>query len=329
MKKTFFSGIQPTAQAPHIGNYIGIFKQWVEMQNEYNPYYCIVDLHALTVLQDPVKLKEAIYASYAMLLAVGIDPKLTTLFVQSGNPHHAELAWILNCLTTQGELSRMTQYKEKSAKQKDFVSVGLYDYPVLMAADILLYDSEVVPVGEDQVQHIELTRTIAKRFNNKYGFTFVLPKPKLVKEGARIMSLQDPDSKMSKSDENTKATLFLLDQPDVISNKVKSAVTDSESTIEFNPNRKGLFNLLSIYKALSGKSMEVIEDEFSGKGYREFKEALTELVINEFTPIQKKYSQYINDKAELEALMKAGAQRAIDTTTAKIREVKEKIGLLV
>lgn len=329
MKQTVFSGIQPTAQAPHIGNYLGALRQWVKMQTDYTSYYFIPDLHAISVPQNSKALREAIYASFSMLLAIGIDPQLSTVFVQSHNPYHTELAWILNCFTHKGELNRMTQYKEKSQKYKDEATVGLYDYPVLMAADILLYNTNVVPVGEDQVQHIELTRDIATRFNNRHGETFVLPRAEMVKETARIMSLQNPEKKMSKSDENPNGCVFLLDTPDVIRKKFKNAVTDSERLIVFNPERVGLYNLLTIYKILNGKSEREIEDHFSDKGYGELKAELAELVIGLVMPIQTKYKELVSDKAELGKLMKKGAEHAIEVAGKKVREVKEKIGFIV
>ncbi len=329
MKQTIFSGIQPTAQAPHLGNYLGALRQWAELQTDYRSLFCVVDLHALTVPQEGKVLNDSIYATYAILLAIGIDPKLSILFVQSHNPHHAELSWILNGYTHMGELSRMTQFKEKSLSQKEIISAGLFDYPVLMAADILLYDTEVVPVGEDQIQHVELTRDIAERFNNKYGETFRLPKVKLIKETARIMSLQDPAKKMSKSDENQSATLFLLDDRDEIVRKIKGAVTDSEKNILFQPERMGLYNLLNMYKVLSGKSEPEIEEHFQGKGYKELKEELAEMVTNFLKPVQDEYARYIKDKAELEALMKEGAEKAMEVSAQKIREVKQRIGLIL
>lgn len=321
--------MQPTAQAPHVGNYLGAFIPNMEMQKEYQAYYFIADLHAITVPQDPKALKEAIYATYAMLLAVGMDPKTSTIFVQSQNPYHSELGWILNCFTPMGALGRMIQFKEKSEKQKEYVSVGLFDYPVLQAADVLLYGAHVVPVGEDQTQHVELMADIAERFNHKYGETFVPPKVKVVKDSARIMSLQDPTKKMSKSDENLNATLFLLDTKEQIAKKIGSAITDSQRSIVFDKGRKGLYNLLSIYKAASGMEQNEIEKEFDNKGYREFKEALSEKVWGLVKPIQSRYHELVNDKPALEKLMKEGAEKAIAIAEKKVREVKEKIGFIL
>jgi len=329
MKQSLFSGIQPTATIPHLGNYLGALKQWVDLQQEFHPYYCIVDLHALTVPQNPQVLKDAVYATYAIALAVGVDPKLSTLFVQSQNPFHSELTWILNCFTSVGELSRMIQFKEKSARQTEIVSAGLFDYPVLMAADILLYDSVLVPVGEDQTQHVEITRDIANRFNNKYGETFVLPQVRIVKEGARLMSLLNPAKKMSKSDENPNACLFLLDEPEVIHKKIRSAVTDSETAIVADPKRAGLYNLMSIYKALSGEEFEAIEARYNGRGYKEFKTELAEIIVKYLEPIQAKYKTFIADKGELERLMQEGATQAKEVAAKKVAQVKTKLGLIL
>lgn len=328
MKSIIFSGIQPTAQAPHLGNYLGALRQWVNFQSSYQSYFCVVDLHALTVPQKKEEFTEAIYASYALLLAIGIDTKLSNLFVQSHVPEHTELAWLLNCFTSIGQLSRMTQYKEKSEQQKQFVSAGLYDYPVLMAADILLYDTDKVPVGEDQVQHIELARDVATRFNHLYGDTFKLPQPMLIKETARIMSLQQPDKKMSKSDPNVNAAIFLLDSPDLVQKKISTAVTDSQTEIKFDPTRKGLYNLLSIYKALKPAQELEIEAHFQGKGYQELKTELVEL-INEFVkPIQTKYQQLIADKPQLKKLMKEQAEIVREKAAVKVKQVKQAIGLI-
>ena len=329
MKPSFFSGIQPTGQHPHLGNYLGAFKQWVEMQNDYHPFYGVVDLHAITVPQDPKRLEEGTYTTYAIILASGVDPKLSTLFVQSQNPFHSELTWILNCFTHTGELGRMIQFKEKSAKQKEIVSAGLYDYPVLMAADILLYDSVIVPVGEDQTQHVEITRDIAARFNNRFGETFVIPKVKIVREVARVMSLVDPEKKMSKSDDNPNACLFLLDEPDVVRRKIKGAVTDSQTTIVYDPLRRGLYNLLSIYKSLSGEDMTAIEKRYTGKGYREFKEDLSEIVVNFLAPLQLRYKTLISDKGELKRLMKKSAEKASEVAGKKVQQVKQKLGFVI
>lgn len=329
MKKVIFSGIQPSAQAPHIGNYLGALRQWVDLQTNYQAYYCVVDLHAITVPQEKKKLNESIYATYAMLLSVGLDPNLSNIFVQSHVRQHTELTWILNCFTHVGELNRMTQFKEKSYKQTKIVSAGLYDYPVLMAVDVLLYHTNVIPVGEDQVQHIELARDIAERFNNACGEVFTLPVPKLVKETARIMSLLDPKSKMSKSDANQNATIFLTDTNDAIRKKIASAVTDSKRTITFDKTRLGLYNLLSMYKAITNKTEKNIENHFDGKGYKEFKNELSEVLIALLEPIQKKYNEYIADKTGLEIYMRQNAHKATQVAEQTVCRVKEKLGFIV
>ena len=329
MKKVIFSGIQPTASAFHIGNYLGALKQWLELQKQNDCFFSVVDLHALTINPSHDELYNATCASYALLLAIGIDPKLSTIFVQSQVSEHSELTWLLNCFTSVGQLSRMTQYKEKSQKHKKFVSAGLYDYPVLMAADILLYSTDAVPVGEDQIQHIELTRDIAQRFNNLYGETFVLPKPYLIKDTARIMSLQQPNAKMSKSDLNLNATIFVEDSPDLIVKKIKSAVTDSVNQIKFDKSRAGLFNLLSIYRALTKQSEEGIEQKYRGVGYGQFKTDLAEIIIETLSPIRKRYQDFIKDRGELEKLAKLQSLKAKQVASKKLIEVKKKIGLLV
>jgi len=329
MKKVIFSGIQPTAQAPHIGNYLGALQQWAGLQESYQPYYCVVDLHAITVPQEKKKFNESIYATYAMLLAIGLDPNMSNIFVQSHVRQHTELTWILNCFTHIGELNRMTQFKEKSAKQTQIISAGLYDYPVLMAVDILLYHTNIIPVGEDQVQHIELARDIAERFNNAYGEVFTLPTARIVKESARIMSLSDPKSKMSKSDTNQNGTIFLTDKPDIIRKKIMSAVTDSKKSIEFDKTRLGLYNLLGMYKAVTGKSEKDIENHFSGKGYKEFKSELSEVLIELIMPIQQKYATYIADKTTLEIYMRQNAHKATIVAEQTVRRVKEKLGFII
>lgn len=329
MKKVIFSGIQPSAQAPHIGNYLGALRQWVDLQKDYQAYYCVVDLHAITVPQEKKKLNDSIYATYAMLLAIGLDPNMSNIFVQSHVRQHTELTWILNCFTHMGELNRMTQFKEKSAKQTQIVSVGLYDYPVLMAVDILLYHTNIIPVGEDQVQHIELARDIAGRFNNAYGQVFTLPIPRLIKETARVMSLSDPKSKMSKSDINQNATVFLTDKPDTIRKKIMSAVTDSKKTIEFDKKRLGLYNLLEMYKAVTKKGEAEIEKHFSGKGYKEFKNELAEELIELMKPLQQKYAMYIVDKTTLEIYMRQNAHKAAIVAEQTVSRVKEKLGFIV
>lgn len=329
MGKTVFSGIQPSAMAPHLGNYLGALRQWVDLQKENHSYFSVVDLHAITVFQEKEALTEAIYTSYASLLAIGVDTKLSTLFVQSQVSAHSELSWILNCYTSVGQLSRMTQYKEKSIKQKLFVSAGLFDYPVLMAADILLYDTNLVPVGDDQIQHIELTRDIAIRFNNFYGKTFILPEPMIIKNTPRIRSLQEPTQKMSKSDANLAATIFITDSADIIVKKLKGAVTDSDNRIKFDKKRLGLYNLLSIYKALTEEDEQIIEKRYQGVGYGVFKKDLADIVVDKLAPIREKFNELILDKPELEKLMKENKEKACVQAAQKLREVKQKIGLVV
>lgn len=321
-----FSGIQPSAVAPHIGNYLGALRQWVELQNK-DAVYCVVDLHALTVPQNPASLRDSIDTTYALLLALGIDPKIAMVTVQSHVREHAELGWILQTISTMGELSRMTQFKDKSAKHEKSIPTGLFTYPTLMAADILVYDTEVVPIGEDQVQHVEITRDLAERFNSRFGETFTLPKAHIIKETARIMSLSEPTKKMSKSDENKHATVFLTDSADEIRSKFARAVTDSQTSIVFDPTRAGLYNLLTIYSAVTEKQIEEIEAEFVGKGYKELKEAVSGAVIAMITPIQEKMKLYLADREALHAIMIDGALRAREKANKKLEEVYKKIGI--
>jgi len=329
-KKIIFSGIQPT-NMPHLGNYLGALKNWAAMQDEYECVYSVVDLHAITIRQEPARFREQIYETYALLLAIGIDPKKSILFVQGHNPHHAELSWILSCYTQFGELSRMTQYKDKAEKHADNINAGLFTYPVLMVADILLYRADCVPVGVDQKQHVELTRDVAARFNNVYGKTFTIPEPYIVKETAKIMSLSEPDRKMSKSDENPNASISVIDEPDAIIRKFKRAVTDSKAEIVYNENdaeKAGINNLLSIYAAVTDKSIPEAEKEFSGKGYGDFKTAVGEAVADMFKPVRDEYKRLIADKAHLSALMRDGAQRAAAMSGNMINKVREKVGFV-
>ncbi|MDH3493216.1 MAG: tryptophan--tRNA ligase, partial [Acidobacteriota bacterium] len=307
MKKRIFSGAQPTGEL-HLGNYLGATKNWVELQNDYDSMFCIVDLHAITVPQDPLVLRRKTLDLARIYLAAGIDPDVSTVFVQSAVPAHAELAWALNCIAKMGELQRMTQFKDKSGGKSESASVGLFTYPVLMAADILLYQTDLVPVGQDQKQHLELTRDIAERFNRDYGETFVVPDPYILKAGAKILSLKDPSKKMSKSDPNENATIFLMDDPDTVMRKVRKAVTDSGTTVEFDENRPAINNLLTIYRMLTGKSEEDCVTEFEGRGYGEFKPALGETVVEFLRPFQERYKQF--DDEELKNILKAGAEKA-------------------
>lgn len=326
MKQRVFSGIQPSGNL-HIGNYIGALKQWVDLQDEYENIFCIVDLHAITVPQDPKVLKQKIRELAGIYFASGIDPEKSTVFVQSDISAHAELGWILNCFTPMGWMGRMTQFKEKSEKLKEGVSVGLFDYPVLMAADILLYQTDKVPVGEDQKQHVEITRDIAQKFNNVYGEVLKLPDPMIPKMGARIMGLDDPTKKMSKSEAARGHAISLLDTPDEIRAKIMSATTDSQKEIVFDKDRAAIYNLLIIYQAFSGLSNQEIEQKFSGVGYGEFKKDLAEVVVEGLRPLQEKYKELTSDPAELDRMLKDGADKVRPIAEQTLKEVKEKVGL--
>lgn len=324
-KSIVLSAIQPTS-VPTIGNYLGALKNWKYMSDDYDCYYAIADLHAITVRQEPAKLRKQSMEMYALLLAIGLDPQKNVVFVQSHVPEHSQLSWILNCYTQFGEASRMTQFKEKSLKHADNINVGLFDYPVLMAADILLYQADFVPIGADQKQHLELARNIADRFNQAYSPTFTVPEPFFGKVGARVMSLQDPTKKMSKSDPNPKASVSMLDAPDVIAKKFKSAVTDSEARVYYGEGKDGINNLMSIYSACTGLDFAQIEKDFDGKGYGDFKSAVAEAVIECIKPIQNEYSRLINDKAYLEECTKIGSEKASYTAQKTLRKVMKKVG---
>ncbi len=325
-KEKVFSGIQPS-NIPHIGNYIGALKQWVELQKEYACTFCIVDLHAITVPQDPKELRLAILNTAAIYLAIGLDPKKCTIYVQSDVPQHAELGWILGTLVRMSELERMTQYKDKSKKEGENVGVGLFSYPALMAGDILLYDTTTVPVGEDQMQHVELTRTLARRFNRRFGKTFVVPEAKIQKTGARIMALDNPKSKMSKSGAPGNM-ISLTDSSDVIRKKIMRAVTDSGKGISFDPKKKpAIANLMTIYHHVTGDSLEKIEKEFEGKGYGDFKKALAEAAVEYLSPIREKIADYTKDKAQVERILAAGAKKAEAIAEKKMKLVRERVGL--
>ena len=318
-KKRVLSGIQATGKLT-LGNYLGALNTWVKMQEEYDCYYMIADLHTLTVRRDAEELRENTLNLIAMYLAAGLDPEKNTIFIQSHVPAHSELSWILGCYTYIGELNRMTQYKDKSAKHADNINSGLFTYPVLMAADILLYNADYVPVGEDQKQHLELTRDIAERFNSIYGDTFVIPEPYTKKEGARIMGLQNPEAKMSKSSTNPNDVIFLEDEPEVIMSKFKKAVTDSDGVVKYNSETKpGISNLMEIYSVITGKNMEEIEREFEGQGYGTFKEAVGNIVV------QKELKQ---NPEYLESIYRKGAQQAALIANETIKEVKNKVGLV-
>ena len=327
-KQIIFSGIQPSGSL-HLGNYLGAIKNWVSLADEYNCYYCIVDMHSITVRQEPSELRKRALLQLAQYVACGLDPKENTLFIQSHVHEHAELGWVLNCYTMFGELSRMTQFKDKSAKHAENINGGLFTYPTLMAADILLYQTDKVPVGEDQKQHVELSRDIAIRFNNLYGETFKVPEPFIPKVGARIMGLSDPKSKMSKSD--PQGCVFLMDTPDEIARKFKRAVTDSdtENCVRFAPDEKpGVANLMNIYSSVTGKSFAEIENEFAGKGYGVFKPAVGDAVIETLRPIREEAERILADKAYLQSIYTEGAQKASYTARKTLRKVYKKLGFV-
>jgi tryptophanyl-tRNA synthetase len=327
-KKIVFSGVQPSGSLT-IGNYIGALKNFVELQDEYECYYCIVDLHAVTVPQIPKDLRSHSLDVLSLYLAVGIDPKKSTLFIQSHVPAHAELGWILNTITYMGQLNRMTQFKEKSKKSDENLNAGLFTYPVLMAADILLYQSDFVPVGEDQKQHLELARDLAERFNSRYSDTFVVPEPLIKEFGARIMSLQDPESKMSKSDRDENAFILMLDNKDAIRRKIRRAVTDSLGIVAYSDQQPGLKNLLNIYSVLSDKSVDSIVANYDGKGYGEFKDDLADVVIQALSPIQERYKEYRQDKVFLESIYREGADKAEAFAAKTLRKVYKKVGFIL
>ena len=324
-KKRIFSGIQPSGILT-IGNYLGALKNWVGLQEDYECIYCVVNMHAITVRQVPADLRRHTYEALAVYLAAGIDPKKSTIFVQSHVPAHAELAWVLNCNTMFGELSRMTQFKDKSAKHGNNINAGLFTYPTLMAADILLYQAALVPVGQDQKQHVELTRDIAERFNALYGDTFTVPEAYIPETGKKIMSLLDPAKKMSKSDENAGAYVAILDGRDDIIRKFRRAVTDSGSEVRFADGKDGICNLMNIYSAITGKENDEIEREFEGKGYGDFKLAVGEAVADALSPLQNEYARLIADKAYLEQIMREGAETASSIARKTMRKVYKKTG---
>lgn len=324
-RKRVFSGIQPSGSL-HIGNYLGAIGRFALFQEGYDCFYSVADLHAITVPQEPVELRRRTVATAALFIAAGLDPEKTCIFVQSDNPSHAELAWVLQCVATFGELGRMTQFKDK-ARGKKSVTAGLFTYPVLMAADILLYDTDVVPVGEDQKQHVELTRDLAERFNKRFGVTFKIPEPLIPAQGGRIMSLTDPLRKMSKSDEDPDSRIEVLDSPEEIARKFKKAVTDSGREVMYDPAKKpAVSNLMTIYSLFSGKSLEEVRDAYEGKGYGAFKSDLAEVVVEKLRPVRERYSELITS-GEIEKILKDGAERAYGISSSKMKEVKEKVGL--
>ena len=330
-KKVIFSGVQPSGNIT-LGNYLGAIKNWVDFQDDYNCIYAMMDLHTITVRQTPAELRKRTLELLALYIACGIDPEKSTLFIQSQNPAHAELGWVLDCYTYMGELQRMTQFKDKSAKHADNINAGLFTYPVLMAADILLYQTDLVPVGRDQMQHIEICRDIAQRFNALYGDVFTIPEGFIPKSGARVMSLQEPTKKMSKSDENPKAYISMLDDINVIAKKIKSAVTDSEGVIEYRENdetKAGINNLLSIMSAVSGRDIKEVAAEYSSKGYGEFKADVAEAVVEAIRPIRGEYDRIVKDKAYLTEVCKNGAEKARYISQRTLNKVYKKVGFVL
>lgn len=324
-KKSLFSGMQATGTL-HLGNYLGALKNWIELEDEYESFYCVVDMHSITVRQEPAELRRKARALLTLYIAAGLNPEKNCIYYQSHVPAHAELSWILNCYAYMGELSRMTQYKDKASKNENNINAGLFTYPVLMAADILLFQSDIVPVGDDQKQHIELTRDIAQRFNSIYGDVFTVPEPYIKKTGARIMSLQEPTKKMSKSDENLNASIFLLDDSDTIIRKFKKAVTDSDNEIRHSSDKPGISNLIEIYGIATGKSIAETEKEFEGKGYGEFKIAVGESVAAMLKPVQDRFYELEKDKAYIDSVIKNNAEKASYYANKTLRKVQKKIG---
>ncbi len=326
-KKVIFSAIQPSGTIT-LGNYLGALKNWISLQDEYDCIYALADLHAITVRQDPAKFRRNTLEAYALLLSCGIDPDKSLFFIQSHVNTHAQLAWILNCYTQFGELQRMTQFKDKSAKHADNVNAGLFTYPSLMAADILLYQADLVPVGADQKQHLEISRNIAERFNGIYSPTFTVPDAYIPKQGARVMSLQEPTRKMSKSDENANAYVAVLDKPEDIMRKFKRAVTDSEACVRYADGKDGVNNLMGIYACITGLTYEQIEKQFEGKGYGDFKTAVGETVVEHLRPIQERFNRYIKDKDYLEKCYTEGAQKALSISSRTLSKTMKKIGFI-
>lgn len=324
-QKVLFSGMQATGNLT-LGNYLGALKNWVDIADEYLTFFSVVDLHSITVRQDPAELRRRARTLLTLYIAAGLDPEKNCIYYQSHVSGHAELAWILNCFTYMGELNRMTQFKDKAAKHADNINAGLFTYPVLMAADILLYQADVVPVGKDQLQHLEITRDIAQRFNAIYGDVFTIPEPYMGKAGAKIMSLQDPSKKMSKSDENPNASIYLMDDPDTVIRKFKRAVTDSEAQILYRDEQPGIKNLIDIYSACTGKSSDEVVKEFDGKGYGEFKLAVGEAVVSVLKPLQDRFAELSKDKAYLDGVIKNNAQKAEYYAVKTLRKVQKKVG---
>lgn len=324
-KKTLFSGMQATGNLT-LGNYLGALKNWVTLNEEYECFFSVVDLHSITVRQDPAELRKRARALLSLYIAAGLDPEKNCIYYQSHVSGHAELAWILNCYTYMGELNRMTQFKDKSAKHADNINAGLFTYPTLMAADILLFQADVVPVGVDQKQHLELTRDLAERFNSIYGNVFTVPEPYIGKVGAKIMSLQEPTKKMSKSDENANASIYLMDDSDTIVRKFKRAVTDSESEVRYADEKPGIKNLMDIYSVTTNKSIQDIEREFDGRGYGDFKLAVGESVADMLKPMQQRHAELMKDKVYVDSIIKANAEKANYFANKTLRKVQKKVG---
>ena len=324
---TMLSGIQPSGELC-IGNYLGAIKNWVELQNNYNSIFLVVDMHALTIKQSPAELRKRCLSFVAQYIACGIDPEKSTIVIQSHVPQHAELMWILSTMTSMGELNRMTQYKDKSNKNKSNINAGLFTYPVLMASDILLYQADLVPVGADQKQHLELARNLANRFNSEYTETFKIPEPYIAKNGARIMSLQNPENKMSKSDVNKNNFISLLDKPEIIRAKIKKSITDSSSEVTYDLLRPGISNLMTIYSLINNKSFKSIEKSFCGKMYADFKQDLADSLIKYLEPIQYKYNEIIHDKVYLSNILDRGSQNAFYTARKTLSKVYRKVGFV-
>ena len=324
-KKTIFSATQPSGRIT-LGNYLGALRNWVALQDDYNAIYCVADEHAITVRQDPAALRRQSLELYAQFIACGLDPEKSIIFIQSHVPQHAELAWVLNCYTMFGELSRMTQFNDKSASHADNVNAGLFTYPSLMAADILLYQADLVPVGEDQRQHVEITRNIAQRFNGIYGDVFTMPEAYIPKVAARVMSLSEPEKKMSKSSPNENSFVLVMDKPEAIMRKFKRAITDSEGGIYRSPEKPGVTNLIEIYSAVTGMTPEAVENEFNGKGYGVFKPAVGEAVVEALRPIREETERLLGDKGYLETLYRQGAEKAAALANRTLRKVHKKVG---
>lgn len=326
-KKILYSGMQATGNIT-LGNYLGALRNWMNLNEEYECFFGVMDLHSLTVRQEPAEFRKRARDLFALYIAAGLDPEKNCIYFQSHVPTHAELAWILNCYTYMGELNRMTQFKDKAAKHTDNINAGLYTYPVLMASDILLYQADVVPVGKDQLQHLEITRDIAQRFNGVYGDVFTVPVPYTGKKGAKVMSLQEPTKKMSKSDENTNASVYLMDDADTVRRKFKRAVTDSDAEVRYDvENKPGISNLMDIYSSVTGKTNDDIQKEFEGRGYGDFKMAVGDAVADLLTPIQNRFEEIRNDKAYLDGLIKANDEKAYYFSQKTLRKVKKKVGL--